>query len=173
MSQSRLILTLIGPDRAGLVRLVAETAAEWGGTWLESRMARLAGQFAGIVEIGAPAGALAGLTAALVGLKEHGLRVTVEPVAEAPSRIPEALLALEVVGNDRPGIVRDLTRALAGCGVNIEELNTDVHSGSFSGGTLFRASARLSAPSAETTPRIRTALEKLGNELMVDIKPAK
>ncbi len=44
-----LVLTLIGPDRPGLVEAVAEPIAAHGGNWLESRMAHLAGQFAGIV----------------------------------------------------------------------------------------------------------------------------
>ena len=172
MSQSSLILTVIGPDRPGLVRMVAELVAEYGGSWLESRMARLAGQFAGIVEIHVPAAGLDNLTRALAGLDRYGLHVTVEVATEAPARPPEVVLQVEVVGNDRPGIVRDFTRALAACGANIEELNTDVHSGSFSGETLFRAAARLSTPAPDAAGRIRTVLEKLGNDLMVDIRPA-
>lgn len=172
MTQSSLILTLIGPDRPGLVRTVAEMVAERGGSWLESRMARLAGQFAGIVQVGVPAERIEALTAALAGLAEQGLSVTVQVGAEEPARPAQGALLLEVVGNDRPGIVRDVTRALWACGVNIEELTTDVLSGSFSGETLFRAAARLSAPSADVAERIRGALEDLGNELMVDIKPA-
>jgi glycine cleavage system regulatory protein len=171
MTQSRLILTLIGPDRPGLVRVVAEAVAEQGGTWLESRMARLAGQFAGIVEVGVPPAQAEALAAALSHLTGKGLRVTLEPVAEEPARPPEATLALEVVGNDRPGIVRDVTRALALLGVNIEELTTDVNSGSFSGEPLFRAAARLRVSSTGAAGEIRHALEKLGNELMVDIRP--
>ena len=46
-----LVLTLIGPDRPGLVEAVAEVVAAHGGNWLESRMARLAGKFAGILRI--------------------------------------------------------------------------------------------------------------------------
>ena len=61
--------------------------------------------------------------------------------AEAAQR-----LALEVVGNDRPGIVRDVARVLAEHGVNIEELTTGVVSGSFSGETLFRATAFVARP---------------------------
>jgi glycine cleavage system regulatory protein len=171
VTQSSLILTLIGPDRPGLVRMLAELVAERGGSWLESRMARLAGQFAGIVQIGIPADAIDALATALEGLADQGLRVTVQAAAEEPARPAQTTYVLEVVGNDRPGIVRDFTRALWACGVNIEELTTDVLSGSFSGETLFRASARLRGSSAEAAGQIRGALEHLGNELMVDIKP--
>ena len=89
--------------------------------------------------------------------------------------VPEAVgerLALEVVGNDRPGIVRDVARILAGSGVNIEELTTNVEAGSFSGGTLFRATTLLWAPGGEAVEAVRAGLEELGNELMVDIWPA-
>ena len=81
-------------------------------------------------------------------------------------------LALEVVGNDRPGIVRDITRILWDCGVNIEEFVTGVADGSFTGGTLFRVTAMLRVPNADAVKAVRAGLEELGNELMVDIQPA-
>ncbi len=170
MTHSSLILTLIGPDRPGLVRILAELVAERGGSWLESRMARLSGQFAGIALVSVPPAEIAALTGALEQLQDQGLRVTVRAGADEPSLPPQTVLQVEVVGHDRPGIVRDFTQALWNCGVNIEELTTDVLSGSFSGESLFRAEARLRAPSAEAAGKIRSALEHLGNELMVDIK---
>ena len=116
-----LILTVIGPDRPGLVRALAEAVAAHGGSWLESRMARLAGQFAGIALVDAPESLLADLQA----LEGQGLRILVQSGAEQPAATArEPRLALEVVGNDRPGIVRDITRILWDCGVNIEEFVT-------------------------------------------------
>ena len=161
-----LILTVVGPDRPGLVRALAEAVDASGGSWLESRMARLAGQFAGIVLVEAPDS----LTEDLRALESQGLKIVVQtgtPGAKAPA---PSRLALEVVGNDRPGIVRDISRVLAGCGVNIEELTTDVASGSFSGGALFKVTALLRAPDDAAVSLVRTGLEGLGNELMVDIQ---
>lgn len=165
-----LILTVVGPDRPGLVRALSEAVASHGGSWLESRMARLAGQFAGIVLVEAPELLLDDLHA----LESQGLRIVVQSgEAGSPVAAPvEPRLALEVVGNDRPGIVRDVARVLADSGVNIEELTTGVVSGSFSGETLFRATAVLRAPSAAAVDVVRAGLEQLGNELMVDIQPA-
>ena len=51
-----LVLTLIGSDRPGLVEAVAEVIAGHGGNWLESRMAHLAGKFAGILRVEIPEG---------------------------------------------------------------------------------------------------------------------
>lgn len=170
VTQSSLILTLIGPDRPGLVRILAELVAERGGNWLESRMARLGGQFAGIALVSMPPAEIDALTRALAQLQDQGLRVTVQAGAAEPASLPHTIMHLEVVGHDRPGIVRDFTQALWNCGVNIEELTTDVRSGSFSGEPLFRAEARLRVSSLDAAGRVRSALEHLGNELMVDIK---
>lgn len=160
-----LILTVIGPDRPGLVSALSTAVAAHGGSWLESRMARLAGQFAGIVRVEAPAG----LREALHALEIEGLRIVVQEAVSGDAAEGERL-TIEVVGNDRPGILRDVTAVLAACGVNIEELTTDIESASFSGETLFRATATLRAPGAAAIDSARAGLEALGNELMVDFK---
>ncbi len=162
-----LILTIIGPDRPGLVRTLSEAVAARGGSWLESRMARLAGQFAGIVMVDAPETLLTDLPA----LEREGLRITATVsggAAFAPSSGPRMML--EVVGNDRPGIVNDIAQVLAANGVNIEELTTGVASGSFSGENLFRASVAFRAPDIAAVLAVRAGLERLGDEMMVDIQ---
>ena len=164
-----LILTVVGPDRPGLVRALAEAVAGHGGSWLESRMARLAGQFAGIVLVEAPDALLDDLPA----LESQGLRITAQTGSAhigGPAESPR--LALEVVGNDRPGIVRDISQVLADSHVNIEELTTGVVSASFSGEPLFRVTALVRAPDQAAVDIMRAGLEKLGNELMVDIQAA-
>ena len=163
-----LILTVLGPDRPGLVRALSAAVAARGGSWLESRMARLGGQFAGIVLVEAPEA----LQDDLRALESEGLRITVQSGDAAPAASAGERLTLEVVGHDRPGIVRDIAVVVAAHGVNIEELTTGVASGSFSGETLFRVTASLRAPSAEAVEAMRAGLEQLGNELMVDIQAA-
>src|ERR1700679_3586528 len=153
-----LILTVVGPDRPGLVRALAEAVAARNGSWLESRMARLAGQFAGIVLVEAPDALLDDLRA----LESQGLRITVQTGTagvSVPATAPR--LALEVVGNDRPGIVRDIAQVPAASHVNIEELTTGVVSGSFSGEPLFRVTAVLRAPDAAAVEAVRAGLEDM------------
>jgi glycine cleavage system regulatory protein len=161
-----LILTVIGPDRPGLVQALAQTVAARGGSWLESRMARLAGQFAGIVMVDAPESLLDDLRM----LEHEGLRITVRSGAAGEAPPAGARLTMEVVGNDRPGIVRDIARVLAANAVNIEELTTDVVSGSFSGEILFKASVLVRAPDEAAVAAVRSGLEHLGDEMMVDIR---
>lgn len=168
-----LTLTLIGRDQPGLVRALSQRVADAGGNWLESRMARLAGQFAGILLVEVPAARAEELVAGLAQLAEEGLKVTVVPGAvEERAALPRRALTLELIGQDRPGIVREIAQALASQGVNIEELETKVESGSFSGESLFRAHARLQVPEQVDTEGLRDRLETLANELMVDISLA-
>jgi glycine cleavage system regulatory protein len=164
-----MILTLIGKDRPGLVNALSEKVAAFGGNWLESRMARLAGQFTGILLVSVPEGNAAGLTDALRGLEAEGLRITIEAGTGEEPASSYAALRLELVGHDHPGIVRDVARALAERGVNIEELTTEVVSGSWSGDKLFRASARLRVPAGLATHELRDVLERLASDLMVDL----
>lgn len=164
-----LILTVVGPDRPGLVRALSEAVAARNGSWLESRMARLAGQFAGIVLVEAPESLLDDLRV----LESQGLRIVVQHGTQgAAVETAQPRLLLEVVGNDRPGIVRDISQVLAENGLNIEELTTGVASGSFSGDKLFRVTAWVRAPDDAATDAVRAGLERLGNELMVDIQSA-
>src|SRR5579863_6140938 len=120
--QTPLVMTLIGPDRTGLVEALARVVSDHGGNWLESRMCRLGGEFAGILRIHVPAENRAALLAALKGLESQGLNVVASTdAAAAATTITGKLIRLDIVGHDRPGIIREITRALASQNVNIEE----------------------------------------------------
>src|ERR1700727_565766 len=116
-----LVLTFVGDDRARLVNAISETVVDFGGAWLESRSVRLAGKFAGVVLVRVPDENLIPLESALAKLAPSGLRVAIERGAAAQPEGPAARVTLEIVGKERPGIVRDVTQALSGLGVNIEE----------------------------------------------------
>jgi glycine cleavage system regulatory protein len=167
---SDLVLTLIGPDRPGLVEALAEPIAAHGGNWLESRMAHLAGQFAGILRVEVPEARVAALVEALRALEGRGLRVTVEAsagaAAAAPGRRP---MLLDLVGLDRPGIVREISRVLAERGVNIEELSTDRSAAPMSGELLFRSRARVDVPAHVDPAELRGRLERLAEDLLVQV----
>ena len=167
-----LVLTLIGPDRPGLVEAVAAPVAAHGGNWLESRMAHLAGQFAGILRVEIATEKVPALLAALRALEAQGLRLVVDasPVAPSPGR--PKLLDLDLEGLDRPGIVRDISHALAAHGVNIEELTTGLATAAMSGEALFRAQARIAVPPATDLARLRAELERIAGDLMVEVELA-
>ena len=164
-----LVLTLIGPDRPGLVESLAKRVADHGGNWLESRMARLAGQFAGILRVEVPADRVEALHAALAELESEGLRVAAESGARADGDDLRAM-ELELLGQDHPGIVRKVSEVLLGHDVNIEELTTDNVSAPMAGGQLFSAKARLNVPGGTDTERLRRDLETIADDLMVDLR---
>jgi len=165
-----LVLTLIGADRPGLVEAVADVVASNGGNWLESRMAHLAGKFAGILRIEVPADKAEAVLAALANLESRGLKVGGEPASAADTTTAGRSLDLELVGLDRPGIMREISQLLASSGANVEELSTDRMSAAMSGEMLFVAKARVRLPTNADLASLRMALERLANDLMVEIK---
>jgi glycine cleavage system regulatory protein len=168
--QRSLVLTILGPDRPGIVELVAQQVAAQEGNWLESSMARLAGKFAGILRVSVPQTKADELTRSLAALEAQGLRVLVEPALEPQEEEPAfAAMHLALVGTDRPGIVRDLSRTLAVRGINVEALDTEVTSAPMSGEPLFQASANLKVPASVDVSELRSALEALSDSLMVDV----
>jgi len=162
-------MTIIGQDRPGLVEAVAGVVAEHGGNWLESRMSRLGGQFAGILRIEIPAEREAALNRALTQLQARGLAIVVHPDRPQPAAGARTMTLIEVVGHDRPGIVRQISHALASHGVNVEELHTELQSAPMSGEILFKAQARLSLPPNCSLAELRKELEKIAADLIVDI----
>ncbi len=164
-----LVLTVIGEDKPGLVELLSSTVTTHDGNWLESRMSHMAGKFAGIVRVEIPESSVAAFTAALASLAARGLKVTAEPTATATAAVSHPALRLEVIGTDHPGIVRDITRALSGRNVNVEELSTECTSAPMSGEPLFRATARLRLPEGVSVEQVRRDLEQVAHSLMVDV----
>ena len=168
---THLVLAVIGRDRPGLVSAVSEVVTAGGGNWLDTRMASLAGQFAGILLVSVPVGKADALIASLKTLEVQGLKLIIEKAGD-----PEVLaaptgrtMALELIGLDRPGIVRDLSRVLSAQGVSISELETERVAGSFSGEPMFKARARLQLPDGLGDETLRRSIESLANELMVDL----
>jgi glycine cleavage system regulatory protein len=170
--QTPLVMTVLGADRTGLVESLASLVAEHGGNWLESRMCRLGGEFAGILRIDVPADRQPALIQAVERLQERGLSVVVRPDSSGAPSGQHSLMTLDLVGQDRPGIVRQITSALAARGVNVEELSTECSSAPMSGETLFRAKACLLVPDACDPHALRVTLEKIAADLMVDVQLA-
>ncbi|GAB0062125.1 glycine cleavage system protein R [Pseudomonas syringae] len=168
LTVDHLVVTLVAPDKPGQVERIARCIAEHGGNWLESRMSRMAGQFAGILKVGVEAENYDDLIKALNGLSAHGIRMLLaESVVETTDTT--RMISMELVGNDRPGIVRDITRLLAGQGVNVEHLITNVSPAPMSSELLFHADAVLGVPQDLSLDDLQTALETLADDLMVEL----
>ncbi len=163
-----LVMTILGSDRPGLVNSIAELVAGQGGNWLESRMARLAGQFAGIARIECPESSIDGLLQALKHAETSGINIQIARESAEDHSSGQTVI-VDVMGNDRSGILRELTTAIARAGGNLEELTTGLESAPMSGQPMFRARGVVSLGDGHRIEALRTEIEQLGEDLTVDL----
>ena len=163
-----LVLTVIARDRPGLIKALSETIAHHGGNWIDSSMARLGGEFAGILRVSVPSAQSGALEAELAKLAASDISVVVRK-GEAASAETGRRVRLELTGVDHPGIVHRISTALSALNINIDALETRVFTGSMSGEPMFEAKAEMALPAAVEEASLRTALEDLARDLMVDI----
>ncbi|MDD5260843.1 MAG: hypothetical protein PHD76_03245 [Methylacidiphilales bacterium] len=164
-----LVMTVIGPDRPGLVDSLASIILKQEGNWLESRMCHLGGQFAGILRIQVAPEHEQALIEQLQSLSAQGLAVVAYPENNNPPAPDDQLVTIELVGQDRPGIVSQISAILAQYSVNVEDLKTECSSAPMSGETLFQATAILRLPRGCDLKALRSDLEKITSNLMVDM----
>ncbi len=164
-----IVFTFVGADRPGLVEKLAQTVAQHGGNWLESRMSELAGQFAGIVKVGVSEAHSNALCSALLALSGPDLSVVVAPGERAAQPAGFRRFRLSIVGNDRPGIVREVSAALAERRINVSEMDTGVSSAPMSGDPLFKAEARIQVPQALDLRELNAQLDAIADALTVEI----
>ncbi|MFT6862017.1 MAG: glycine cleavage system regulatory protein [Akkermansiaceae bacterium] len=164
-----LVLTILGPDRTGLVGAVADAVAQHGGSWQESRMARLAGQFAGILRVACPAENREALEGALKALGERGLTVMIAH-DRSSEESPGSTLTLDITGHDEPGILKRIAQTFASLGVNVEELHTFLESAPMAGHLLFCTRGKVRLPDTLSAAELIEALEKVGADLTVDVQ---
>lgn len=173
MPRTSLVLTILGADRPGLVQSIAQTVADHDANWLESRMAHLAGQFAGILRVEVDEAQSQALAAAIKELGDSsdglGVEALVRPDSTPKALADTPLLVLDVMGADRPGIVREISRVLVAQGVNVEELSTESIVAANTGQPVFHAKAKLRLPPHGELASLRDVLEAVAADLVVDI----
>ncbi len=160
-----LIFTLIGPDRPGIVDMVAQCIARHDGSWEESQLVRLNGQFAGIVHAVVPDARRDALAGALADLPDLQTVVT-DAVDEDDG---SETVHLDLIGADRPGIIHQIGRVLAERGVNLVQMDTSTERAAMSGEPMFRVRAQLAVPEGLSIQDLRAPLEAIANELMVEL----
>ena len=164
-----LVLTVIGDDRVGLVEALADTVSTHGGNWEHSQMAELAGKFAGIVVVTVPADRTTDLTGALLAL-DGLLEVSAHPGTHTSAEQRSwPLLTLDLIGNDHPGIVHEVSAVLSRHGLSIETITTESRGAPMAGGVIFEAHVVARVPPSSDPAAVRADLEDLAAELMVDI----
>ena len=164
-----LVVTAIAPDRPGIVRLLSERARGFGANWAGSRMASLAGQFAGMVHFEVPAENAERLAEALRGLESSGISVVFAKSKAPPAPAGQRIVHLELLAPDRPGIVRELSTGLAERGVSIHEMWTEIVDGGTPTENKFKVEAMLMVQDSLSNEQLRKSLDVLATQGMADI----
>ena len=167
---SSLVITVLADDQPGIVEKLAGTIAAAGGNWLESSMSRLSGKFAGLLLISVPDNNQAALATALQALESSALKISIETTGAALSdEETGSMVGVEIVANDRPGIVEEISRLLASAQINVVSLETFCESAPMSAEPMFHAQAYLQLPEATSVETLTDLLEQLSDDLMVEL----
>lgn len=167
--QSHIVFTFMAPDKPGLLETLAAAVSQHNGSWLESKLARLGGQFTGIVRAAVPTDKNAALTAELEGLQDEDFVITLHTEASAGVEKARSMRSVDVLGNDRPGIVHELSRAFSKWDINVEQLNSEIRSAPMSAERLFEAEVDIAIPADLDAEQFEDELEQIANELDLDI----
>lgn len=169
---STIVFTLTGADRVGIVEEVTSVLLGVGGNIETSRMARLGGEFAMLVQLSLPAEKMDEVDAALARLTDQGYKVTTSAAGEAR---PDAFAGwlpyqVEVHGADHEGIIHDVAAGISQRGISIESMETGTSRAPVSGVTLFNMSALLLVPPGLADTDWITALDEAGQRANVDVE---
>jgi len=167
-SMRHFVITFIGPDRTGVVEDIALEVGRLGGNWLESRLGRLEGKFAGLISVALPDGVTSALSDALALIVGGPWLIQIEPCGD-PIHPGPANFQVTLVGPDRPGIVGEISGALAGIEVSIVTMDTLVEGAPFSGELLFKADIEVLAPEGMDSTSLRQCLEPVADEMTLDL----
>lgn len=162
-----LVLTVIGDDRPGLVEALSHVVAEHQGNWSESRMAHLADKFAGIVTVEVPKEHESELIKALQALSSVGLKVSVETASRRA--YSDEVVVLSVMGNDRTGIIREVSKALSDLGANVIDLNSFCEPAPMSSEMLFKAEFEITLANGQSIEDLEAAIEDISSDLVVGL----
>ena len=163
------IITFIGDDRPGLVEQLSSVIEKNQGNWHESRLSQLAGKFAGLISISLPTASGDALREDLKALSSSGLSVRVTPAIAASASADGATISLSVLGPDRLGIVREISRALTQHQINVVEMESVVESAPMSGEALFRANISAQIIKGTDMVELQEKLDEIANEMTLDI----
>jgi|TARA_B110000902_G_scaffold256128_1_gene322469 glycine cleavage system regulatory protein len=166
---TNLVLTVIADDKPGLVESLAQVIASNSGNWLESSMSQLAGKFAGILRVSVKDERVETLIKELNELSPE-LKLVIEKAADASLAQPLRMVELSLVGNDRPGIIKEISAAVSALGINVERLNTQCTPAPMSSDALFKAKATLEVPEQVALEALQDKLEELADDLIVEIQ---
>ncbi|PID66337.1 MAG: glycine cleavage system protein R [Gammaproteobacteria bacterium] len=168
--KQQLVFTVIAQDKPGIVTTLAKVVKDNDGNWLDSRMSQLAGEFAGIVHVEIDLDKKKGLEEALTALSAQDIAITIRQAGSDIATGDYKLHEIEIFGNDRPGIVAEVSKLFSEKSINILEFDTDINDAPVTGGMLFHADAVIGVVKGTNLDELQDKLHDLADELSLDIE---
>jgi glycine cleavage system regulatory protein len=164
-----LVLTINGRDRAGVVAELADVVRFHEGNWKRSELAEIAGTFVGVVMVEVPDDNADELLTNLLILREQGLHITAQQLEE-PTAGPEAQeVRLRFTGDDRPGVLHDISTAISDLGISISRLGTALGEADDDGRQQFAITTRLVVPAAVDIDHVLDSIGSLADSLGIEL----
>ena len=159
-----LVLTIIGRDRAGVVAELADVVRFHDANWKRSELAEISGTFAGVVIVDVDDDRVDELLTNLLILRQQGLHITAEQIEEIVDAPDAQDMRLRFTGEDRPGILHEISTTLSGFDISISRLVTEQEP-SADGGHHFEITAQLVVPLSVDLDAVIEALEHVTDNL--------
>ena len=172
MAKTYYVVTIIGPDRRGLVAKITEKIVAHHANIEESHMARLGGEFAVIMLLSLANGEPQTLLDGLDLLNGEQVKVFVKETSLARLEVFSGFVPyqISVIGADHEGIVHHVAEYLAELRVQVDEMETHVSQAPVTGTPLFSMHAEIQAPPELTLKTLRQKMEDVSDRLGVDIE---
>ena len=144
--EKQLAITVIGPDRAGLIRDLSKMVTDATGNILESRMIALGSEFAILMLVAGNWHSIAKIREKLDALQNQGnMTVTIRDCAPRAT-VTAVPYVIDVVSLDHEGIVLALSNFFATRDLEIAELNTRRYNAPHTGATMFSIQMTVNVP---------------------------
>jgi glycine cleavage system regulatory protein len=161
-----LIIGLVGQDKPGLIDAVAQEVYNAKGNWLSSNFSHMAGQFAGFAEVQIPITSIDSLESALVKIPDLNIQLY---KGDATNQSNHSVISIDVVGNDRKGIVQELSSTLNTFELNIVKFESHCESAPNWGSILFKAKAVIQVNDQFDLDELQETLEAIANDIVVEL----
>lgn len=169
-SHSSLVLSVLAPDRPGIVEKISQLVSKHEGSWFNSRLSRIGGWFGGLVEVSVSQKQIGPFTRALEELgASDGIKIVTKTSTEERPK-PRFQFVVEILGNENPGVIERISVAFNSRQINVDELRTRFYSAPISGVPVFKAQLTGAVRQSESLEGLRNLLEGIASDMMVDIE---
>jgi glycine cleavage system regulatory protein len=163
---TRIILSIIGPDKPGIVSDISKIVKNHLGNIEKSRMIRLGDFFTIMVLITINREDITNLNNELINYSDY--KISIHELADTFKDINKDIYTIHLNGMDTDGLVYNITHELSKLDINIEELRTNIGNAPMSGLALFSLTARVTHPKLDYT-LLKEKMGALASKLDVNI----